>query len=105
MGLHPKLRLAFSNDAQRTFCGTRRLTIPMNIENWSLTKGIRELMDDHLHRGRTLSGRLLRLLMFELWYRNFLERYVFRSDLRSLSAFSQPRERAQDNSELASTPL
>jgi hypothetical protein len=28
-------------------------------------------MDDHLHRGRTMTGRLWRLLMFELWHRNF----------------------------------
>jgi len=38
--------------------------------------GVRKLMDDHLNRGRTMTGRLWRLLMFELWHRNFLEKFV-----------------------------
>jgi asparagine synthase (glutamine-hydrolysing) len=36
--------------------------------------GVRKLVDDHLHRGRETTGRLWRLLMLELWHRNFLER-------------------------------
>src|ERR1700740_1400303 len=38
--------------------------------------GIQRLMDDHLVRGKTMTGRLWRLLMFELWHRNFLEKYI-----------------------------
>src|ERR1700683_4008864 len=30
--------------------------------------GVRKLMDDHLLRGKTMTGRLWRLLMFELWH-------------------------------------
>ncbi len=37
---------------------------------------IRKLMDDHVNRGRDLSDHLWRLLIFELWHRNFLEKYV-----------------------------
>jgi len=37
--------------------------------------GVRWLMDDHLHRGRNMTGRIWRLLIFELWHRNFLERF------------------------------
>ena len=35
--------------------------------------GIRTLMNDHLSGRRESSGRIWRLLMFELWHRNFLE--------------------------------
>jgi asparagine synthase (glutamine-hydrolysing) len=37
--------------------------------------GIRLLMNDHLHRGRDVTARIWRLLMFELWHRNFLEKF------------------------------
>ena len=37
-------------------------------------RGIRKLMDDHLSGQRTQSERLWRLLMFELWHRNYLEK-------------------------------
>jgi len=37
--------------------------------------GIRKLMDDHLCGRRESSGRIWRLLMFELWHRNFLEKF------------------------------
>ncbi len=38
--------------------------------------GVRKLIDDHLNHQRPFSGRLWRLLMFELWHRNFLEKYI-----------------------------
>ncbi len=38
--------------------------------------GIRLLMNDHLQRGRDVTARIWRLLMFELWHRNFLERFT-----------------------------
>lgn len=55
--------------------------------------GIRKLMDDHLHRGRTMTGRLWRLLMFELWHRNFLEKYVSSPGLASLPVVSDSRRK------------
>jgi asparagine synthase (glutamine-hydrolysing) len=56
--------------------------------------GIRKLMDDHLHRGRAQSGRLWRLLMFELWHRNFLEKYVKPAGLFSLPVVADSRRKA-----------
>jgi asparagine synthase (glutamine-hydrolysing) len=38
--------------------------------------GIRKLMNDHLQGRRELSARLWRLLIFELWHRNFLEKFA-----------------------------
>src|SRR5260370_19916203 len=46
--------------------------------------GVRKLMDDHLLRGKTMTGRIWRLLMFELWHRNFLEKYIKPAGLFSL---------------------
>jgi asparagine synthase (glutamine-hydrolysing) len=37
--------------------------------------GIRKLMNDHLYGGKIFTGRIWRLLMFELWHRNFLEKF------------------------------
>jgi len=64
--------------------------------------GVRKLMDDHLHGGRDLSGRIWRLLMFELWHRNFLEKYVKPAGLFSLSAVADSRRRAPNSPVLAS---
>ena len=36
-------------------------------------RGIRQLLDEHFQGRRDHSGRIWRLLMFELWHRNFLE--------------------------------
>jgi asparagine synthase (glutamine-hydrolysing) len=47
-------------------------------------EGIRRLMNDHLYGGRVLTGRIWRLLMFELWHRNFLEKYIKPAGLFSL---------------------
>lgn len=38
--------------------------------------GVRKLMNDHLSGRRESSGRVWRLLMFELWHRNFLEKFT-----------------------------
>ena len=35
--------------------------------------GVRKLMDDHLLRGKTMTGRIWRLLMFELWHRAYID--------------------------------
>src|SRR5580700_2038600 len=53
--------------------------------------GVRKLMDDHLLRGKTMTGRLWRLLMFELWHRNFLEKYVKPAGVFSLSVSADSR--------------
>ena len=37
-------------------------------------EGIRRLLDEHFRGRRDHSGRIWRLLIFELWHRNFLER-------------------------------
>jgi asparagine synthase (glutamine-hydrolysing) len=50
-----------------------------------VAEGVRKLMDDHLHRGRPTTGRLWRLLMFELWHRNFLERFASRPGCASIA--------------------
>jgi hypothetical protein len=47
--------------------------------------GIRLLMNDHLQRGRDVTARIWRLLMFELWHRNFLETFT-----KPAGLFSQP---------------
>jgi len=36
--------------------------------------GVRQMLDEHFQQRRDHSARLWRLLMFELWHRNFLER-------------------------------
>jgi asparagine synthase (glutamine-hydrolysing) len=53
--------------------------------------GVRKLMDDHLNRGRTMTGRLWRLLMFELWHRNFLEKFVRPAGLFTLPLVADSR--------------
>jgi asparagine synthase (glutamine-hydrolysing) len=36
-------------------------------------QAVRQLLDEHFHRRRNHAGRIWRLLMFELWHRNYLE--------------------------------
>jgi asparagine synthase (glutamine-hydrolysing) len=36
--------------------------------------GVRRLLDEHFRRRRNHAGRIWRLLMFELWHRNYLEK-------------------------------
>jgi asparagine synthase (glutamine-hydrolysing) len=64
--------------------------------------GVRKLMDDHLLRGKTMTGRLWRLLMFELWHRNFLEKYVKPAGLFSLPVIADSRRKLPSPSVLAS---
>jgi len=56
--------------------------------------GVRRLMDNHLLRGRTMTGPLWRLLMFELWHRNFLEKFVRPAGLVSLPIVADSRRKA-----------
>ena len=68
-------------------------------------RGIRKLMNDHLHGGREFSGRIWRLLMFELWHRNFLERFIKPAGLFTLPVTADSRRAAPRASlKLASTP-
>jgi asparagine synthase (glutamine-hydrolysing) len=47
-------------------------------------EGVRKLMNDHLYGGKIYTGRIWRLLMFELWHRNFLEKFTKPAGLFSL---------------------
>jgi hypothetical protein len=63
-------------------------------------------MDDHLLRGRTMTGRIWRLLMFELWHRNFLEKYIKPAGLHSLPIVVDSRRLTPDSAgALASAPV
>src|SRR5882757_1194838 len=53
--------------------------------------GVRRLMDEHLTGRRVLSQRLWRLLMFELWHRNFLEKFVRPAGLFTLPIVADSR--------------
>ncbi len=80
---------------------------PRTLERgYFVADGIRKLMDDHLHRGRTMTGRLWRLLMFELWHRNFLEKFVRPAGLFSLPLVADSRRQAPGPAPaLASAPV
>src|SRR4030088_1702606 len=68
--------------------------------------GVRKLMDDHLLRGKTMTGRIWRLLMFELWHRNFLEKYIKPAGLFSLPVVADSRRQAPNSAAaLASAPV
>ena len=67
--------------------------------------GVRKLMDDHLLRGRAMTGRLWRLLMFELWHRNFLEKYIKPAGLFSLPVVADSRRQSPTSAALASAPV
>jgi asparagine synthase (glutamine-hydrolysing) len=68
--------------------------------------GIRKLMDDHLVHGKTMTGRIWRLLMFELWHRNFLEKYIKPAGLFSLPVVADSRRQAPNSAAaLASAPV
>jgi asparagine synthase (glutamine-hydrolysing) len=47
--------------------------------------GVRKLMNDHFQGRRDASARIWRLLMFELWHRNFLEKFTKPTGLFSAS--------------------
>jgi asparagine synthase (glutamine-hydrolysing) len=68
--------------------------------------GVRKLMDDHLVHGKTMTGRIWRLLMFELWHRNFLEKYIKPAGLFSLPVVADSRRQAPNSAAaLASAPV
>jgi asparagine synthase (glutamine-hydrolysing) len=68
--------------------------------------GVRKLMDDHLLRGKTMTGRIWRLLMFELWHRNFLEKYVKPAGLLSLPVTADSRRQPVASAEpMISAPV
>ena len=79
---------------------------PRTLERgYFVADGVRRLMDDHLLRGKTMTGRLWRLLMFELWHRNFLEKFVCPAGLRSLPVESDSRRKPSNTvAVLASAP-
>jgi asparagine synthase (glutamine-hydrolysing) len=69
-------------------------------------EGVRKLMDDHLVRGKTMTGRIWRLLMFELWHRNFLEKHIKPAGLFSLPVVADSRRQtAASATSLASAPV
>jgi len=81
------------------------LVEPRTLERgYFQAKGIRKLMDDHLLRGKTNSGRLWRLLMFELWHRNYLEKYVKPAGLFSLPVAADSRRKVPSAPLFASAP-
>lgn len=47
-------------------------------------RGVRQLLDEHFRGRRNHFGRIWRLLIFELWHRNYLER------IRSTAATDEP---------------
>ena len=52
-----------------------------------------------------MTGRLWRLLMFELWHRNFLEKYVKPAGLFSLPVVADSRRTVPATPVLASAPV
>ncbi|MGB6248877.1 MAG: asparagine synthase (glutamine-hydrolyzing) [Terriglobales bacterium] len=82
------------------------LVEPRTLERgYFQASGVRKLMDDHLLRGKTMTGRLWRLLMFELWHRNFLEKYVKPAGLFSLPVVADSRRTVPATPVLASAPV
>ena len=70
-----------------------------------VASGVRKLMDDHLVRRRGNTARIWRMLMFELWHRNFLEKFIKPAGLFSLPVVADSRRRAPSSATaLASTP-
>jgi asparagine synthase (glutamine-hydrolysing) len=80
---------------------------PRSLERgYFVASGVRKLLDDHLVRGRGNPARIWRLLMFELWHRNFLEKYIKPAGLFSLAAVADSRRRAPTSARaLASAPV
>ena len=67
--------------------------------------GVRSLMDKHIHSAGANRGRIWRLLMFELWHRNFLEKYTKPAGLFSLPVVADSRRQAPNSTALASAPV
>jgi asparagine synthase (glutamine-hydrolysing) len=69
-------------------------------------EGMQKLIDDLFVRQQTNTARIWRVLMFELWHRNFLEKYIKPAGLNSLpiTADSRRRTPSSRNSEDAFSP-
>jgi asparagine synthase (glutamine-hydrolysing) len=67
-------------------------------------EGIRKLMNDHLYGGKVFTGRIWRLLMFELWHRNFLERFTKPAGLFSLPVVDSRMPAAGPSVTMATAP-
>jgi hypothetical protein len=65
--------------------------------------GIRKLMNDHLYEGKIMTGRIWRLLMFEFWHRNFLERFTKSAGLCSLPVFAESSTTPMPSSSVIAT--
>ena len=65
---------------------------------------IHKLMDDHVSRRRDLSDILWRLLVLELWHRNYLEKYIAPAGLSSLPVIVASMKQKPNTAALASTP-
>lgn len=80
---------------------------PLTLDRgYFVASGVRKLMDDHIVRDRGNTARIWRLLMFELWHRNFLEKYIKPAGLFSLPAVADSRRRAPTSAAtLASAPV
>jgi asparagine synthase (glutamine-hydrolysing) len=76
------------------------------LRGYFQAEGVRTLMNDHLHGRRESSARIWRLLMFELWHRNFLERFTKPAGLVSLPLVADSRRTVSSSSlETASAPM
>jgi asparagine synthase (glutamine-hydrolysing) len=60
-------------------------------------RGIRQLLDEHFLGRRDHSGRIWRLLIFELWHRNFLEKFTQTRPLSSLSVTTDSPNKLQES--------
>ena len=66
------------------------LILTVLLEPRSLQRGylnpraVRQLLDEHFGRRRNHAGRIWRLLMFELWHRNYLEKLHAVDSMRAL---------------------
>jgi asparagine synthase (glutamine-hydrolysing) len=76
------------------------------IEPRTLDRGyFAAVINDHLLHGRTNTGPIWRLLMFELWHRNFLEKYIKPAGLFSLPVVADSRRKVPSAPVLAPAPV
>ncbi|MFZ1919712.1 MAG: asparagine synthase (glutamine-hydrolyzing) [Terriglobales bacterium] len=79
---------------------------PRTLERgYFLPSGLRGVMDDYLLRGRTNTARIWRLLMFELWHRNFLEKYIKPAGMFSLPVIADSRRKLSVTPSFAPAPI
>ena len=81
------------------------LTEPRTLQRgYFKPAAIHKLMNDHVNRGRDLSDLLWRLLVLELWHRNFLEKFVAPAGLFSPPVVGGSQRRGQNTPVSASAP-